>query len=63
MGLQETTGRTIYEEGVVHSLPVIFLQLNLMPGQILPIIARATNIKSILRYALTKDRTFGVSFK
>lgn len=34
-----------------------------MPGQILPIIARSTDVKSLLRYALSKNRAFGVSYK
>ncbi|XP_015380483.1 PREDICTED: protein cereblon-like isoform X2 [Diuraphis noxia] len=62
-GLQEASGRTIYEEGVVHSLPIIFLKLNLMPGQILPIIAQSSDIKLILKYAITRNRAFGVCYK
>lgn len=62
-GLHESTGRTIFEEGVIHTIPVIFLRLNLIPGQILPIIARSPHVKFILKYALTRNRVFGVSFR
>lgn len=62
-GLCETTGRTVFEENVIHKLPVIFLELNLMPGQILPIIARSREIKLVLRYAMSKNRAFGVSYE
>ncbi|XP_060876667.1 protein cereblon-like [Metopolophium dirhodum] len=62
-GLHEATGRTVYEEGVVHSLPIIFLKLNLMPGQILPIIARSSDVKLILKYAIFRNRSFGVCYK
>lgn len=62
-GFQETTGRTIFEDGITHTLPVVFLKINLIPGQILPIIARTLSIKQILRYALDGNRAFGVSYK
>lgn len=62
-GLHEATGRTVYEEGVVHSIPLIFLKLNLMPGQILPIIARSSDVKLILKYAIFRNRSFGVCYK
>lgn len=61
--LNETSGRTILEDNKVHTLPVIFLKINLIPGQILPIIARSENIKSILRYAHAKNELFGVSYQ
>ncbi|XP_022162806.1 protein cereblon-like [Myzus persicae] len=62
-GLREATGRTIYEEGVFHSIPLIFLKLNLMPGQILPIIARSSDVKLVLKYAIFRNRSFGVCYK
>jgi len=62
-GLREATGRTVYEEGVIHTIPIIFLKLNLLPGQILPIIARSSDIKLILKYAILRNRSFGVSYK
>lgn len=61
--LDKATGRTVYEEGIVHTLPVIFLKLNLMPGQILPIIARSSDVKLILKYAIFRNRSFGVCYK
>lgn len=60
---KKTSGRTILEDNKEHILPVIFLKLNLIPGQILPIIACSENVKSILRYAHAKDQLFGVSYK
>jgi cereblon len=63
-GLREATGgRTVYEEGVVHIIPLIFLKLNLLPGQILPIIARSPSVKLLLKYVLFRNRSFGVSYK
>ncbi|XP_025412148.1 protein cereblon isoform X2 [Sipha flava] len=62
-GLCETTGRTVFEENITHTLPVIFLRLNLMPGQTLPIIARTIDVKLLLKYALSTNRAFGVSYK
>jgi len=53
----------VYEEGVIHMLPVLFLKLNLMPGQILPIIAHSTNIKLVLKYAINNNRSFGVCYQ
>jgi len=62
-GLREVSGRTVYEEGFVHTIPIIFLKLNLLPGQILPIIAHSSDIKLILKYAIFRNRSFGVSYK
>ncbi|CAH1725076.1 protein cereblon-like [Aphis gossypii] len=61
--LREATGRTVYEEGVIHVLPILFLKLNLMPGQILPIIAHSPNIKLVLKYAINRNRSFGVCYQ
>ncbi|XP_050430181.1 protein cereblon [Adelges cooleyi] len=61
--LRETSGRAVYEEGVVHVLPVIFLGINVVPGQILPMIARSTAMSKILKYAIARNRAFGVSYK
>lgn len=62
-GLHETTGRTILEEKEIHTIPVLFLKLNLIPGQILPIIARSPEVKHLIKYAMDKNRVFGVSYK
>ncbi|XP_025205986.1 protein cereblon-like [Melanaphis sacchari] len=62
-GLLEATGRTVYEEGVIHTIPLIFLRLNLLPGQILPIVARSSDIKHLLKYVMFRNRSFGVCYK
>lgn len=59
--MQEATGRTIFEEGVVHTIPIMFVQTNIVPGQILPIIARSPTFKSVLQYAIAGNRVFGAS--
>ncbi|CAI6360372.1 unnamed protein product [Macrosiphum euphorbiae] len=62
-GQDKATAHKVYKEGVLHKLPIIFLKLNLMPGQILPIIARSIHVELILKYSIFRNSSFGVCYK
>ncbi|VVC43279.1 Hypothetical protein CINCED_3A015566 [Cinara cedri] len=62
-GLRETNGRTIFEEGITHQIPVIYLTSNLIPKQIFPLIATCDSLKKLIKYSLARNCVFGVSYK
>lgn len=50
-----------YKAGVVvNTVPLVFMKLNLMPGEIASIIADSIDIKFILQYAMRRNRPFGI---
>jgi cereblon len=62
--LQNITGCINYKSGViVNTVPLLFIKLNLMPGEIAPIIANSLDIKFILHYVVTSNRPFGICHK
>lgn len=62
--LQSLAGSINYKSGiVVNTVPLIFMKLNLMPGEITSIIADSADIKFILQYAVNRNRPFGICHK
>eukprot|EP00102_Acyrthosiphon_pisum_P026488 XP_016663698.1 PREDICTED: protein cereblon-like isoform X2 [Acyrthosiphon pisum] len=62
-GLHKATGRTVYKKGVFNTLPIIFINLNLVPGQILPIIAHSKHVELLLKFGINRNQSFGVCYK
>jgi len=62
--LQILAGSINYKSGViVNTVPLVFMRLNLMPGEIASIIADSIDIKFILQYAMRRNRPFGICHK
>ncbi|XP_025203370.1 protein cereblon-like [Melanaphis sacchari] len=62
--LHKLAGSINYKSGVVvNTVPLAFMKLNLMPGEIAPIIANSSDIKFILQYANHRNRPFGICHK
>ncbi|KAE9543519.1 hypothetical protein AGLY_002319 [Aphis glycines] len=62
--LQSLAGSINYKSGViVNTVPLAFMRLNLMPGEIASIIANSIDIKFILQYAMRRNRPFGICHK
>ncbi|XP_027844536.1 uncharacterized protein LOC114125192 isoform X1 [Aphis gossypii] len=61
--LDTFAGSTSYKSVVINTVPLLFMKLNVMPGEIASIIANSSNIKFILQYALSRNRPFGIVHK
>jgi len=56
-------GSTNYKSVIINTVPLLFMKLNVMPGEIASIIANSSDIKFILQYALSRNRPFGIIHK